>query len=141
MKRRGTGVGCMFYGIGNTGLPNPAAAFVEVLPDTSVNVIGRRGRYRARAPPPWAAAVAAETLGLAIENIHVTWADTQVAPEGGATSRQPPDLHHGQCGEERLHPGHGRAAPDGGGKSWKYRRRTWCSATGRFTAARTRPSA
>ena len=38
MKRRGTGVGCMFYGVGNTGLPNPAAAFVEVLPDTSVNV-------------------------------------------------------------------------------------------------------
>ena len=28
----------MFYGVGNTGLPNPAAAFVEVLPDTSVNV-------------------------------------------------------------------------------------------------------
>ena len=39
MKRRGTGVGCMFYGVGNTGLPNPAAAFVEVLPDSSVNVI------------------------------------------------------------------------------------------------------
>ena len=38
MKLRGTGVGSMFYGVGNTGLPNPAAAFVEVLPDTSVNV-------------------------------------------------------------------------------------------------------
>lgn len=38
MKLRGTGVGSMFYGIGNTGLPNPAAAFCEVLPDTSVNV-------------------------------------------------------------------------------------------------------
>ena len=38
MKLRGTGVGSMFYGVGNTGLPNPAAAFCEVLPDTSVNV-------------------------------------------------------------------------------------------------------
>ena len=33
-----------------------------------------------------AAAIAAETLGLEFENIHVTWADTQIAPEGGATS-------------------------------------------------------
>ena len=31
-------------------------------------------------------AIAAETLGLEFENIHVTWADTQIAPEGGATS-------------------------------------------------------
>ena len=38
MKLRGTGVGSMFYGVGNTGLPNPAAAFCEVLPDTSVNI-------------------------------------------------------------------------------------------------------
>ncbi len=38
MKRRGTGVGCMFYGVGNTGLPNPAAAFVQVLGDTSVRL-------------------------------------------------------------------------------------------------------
>lgn len=85
MKRRGTGVGCMFYGIGNTGLPNPAAAFVEVLPDTSVNVIVGAADI-GQGSSTMAAAVAAETLGLAIENIHVTWADTQVAPEGGATS-------------------------------------------------------
>ena len=29
MKLRGTGVGSMFYGVGNTGLPNPAAAFTS----------------------------------------------------------------------------------------------------------------
>ena len=85
MKLRGTGVGSMFYGIGNTGLPNPAAAFCEVLPDTSVNVtIGAADIGQGVATV--AAAIAAETLGLEFENIHVTWADTQIAPEGGATS-------------------------------------------------------
>ncbi len=55
MKLRGTGVGSMFYGVGNTGLPNPAAAFCEVLPDTSVNVtIGaaRASRALPRLSPP-----------------------------------------------------------------------------------------
>ena len=84
MKLRGTGVGSMFYGIGNTGLPNPAAAFCEVLPDTSVNVtIGAADIGQGVATV--AAAIAAETLGLEFENIPVTWADTQIAPEGGAT--------------------------------------------------------
>ena len=85
MKRRGTGVGSMFYGVGNTGLPNPAAAFVEVLPDTSVNVIVGAADI-GQGSSTMAATIAAETLGLEFENIRVTWADTQIAPEGGATS-------------------------------------------------------
>lgn len=75
----------MFYGVGNTGLPNPAAAFVEVLPDTSVNVsVGAADIGQGSST--MAASIAAETLGLDYENIHVTWADTMYAPEGGATS-------------------------------------------------------
>ena len=85
MKRRGTGVGSMFYGVGNTGLPNPAAAFVEVLPDTSVNVTVGAADI-GQGSSTMAATIAAETLGLEYENIRVTWADTQIAPEGGATS-------------------------------------------------------
>lgn len=85
MKLRGKGVGSMWYGIGNTGLPNPAAAFIEVLNDTSVNLlvgcadIGQ-GSTTAMAQ------IAAEELGLDYENIHVTSADTMVTPEGGASS-------------------------------------------------------
>ena len=85
MIRRGTGVGSMFYGVGNTGLPNPAAAFVEVLPDTSVNVTVGAAEI-GQGSSTMAASVAAETLGLEFENIRVTWADTLVAPEGGASS-------------------------------------------------------
>ena len=84
-KRRGRGYGCMYYGIGNTGLPNPAGAFIEVLPDASVNLmvgcadIGQ-GSTSAMAQ------IAAEELGLEYEDIHVTFANTEVTPEGGATS-------------------------------------------------------
>ncbi len=85
MKRRGTGVGCMFYGVGNTGLPNPAAAFVQVLPDTSVHVTVGAADI-GQGSSTMAASVAAETLGLNYEDIHVVWADTMYAPEGGATS-------------------------------------------------------
>ena len=85
MIKRGTGVGSMFYGVGNTGLPNPAAAFVEVLPDTSVNLTVGAADI-GQGSSTMAASIAAETLGLEFENIHVTWADTMIAPEGGATS-------------------------------------------------------
>lgn len=84
-KRRGRGYGCMYYGVGNTGLPNPAGAFLEVLPDASVNLmvgcadIGQ-GSTSAMAQ------IAAEELGLEYEDIRVTPANTQVTPEGGATS-------------------------------------------------------
>ncbi len=84
-KRRGRGVGCMYYGIGNTGLPNPAGAFLEVLPDASVNLmvgcadIGQ-GSTSAMAQ------IAAEELGLEYDDVRVTFANTQVTPEGGATS-------------------------------------------------------
>ncbi len=85
MKKRGTGVGCMFYGVGNTGLPNPAAAFVQVLPDTSVHVTVGAADI-GQGSSTMAASVAAETLGLNYEDIQVSWADTMFAPEGGATS-------------------------------------------------------
>ena len=59
----------MFYGVGNTGLPNPAAAFVEVLSDTSVNVtVGAADIGQGSSTV--AASIAAETLGLDYENIH-----------------------------------------------------------------------
>ena len=79
MKRRGTGVGCMFYGVGNTGLPNPAAAFVQVLGDTSVHVTVGAADI-GQGSSTMAASVAAETLGLNYEDIHVVWATPCTPP-------------------------------------------------------------
>jgi len=82
---QGIGVGCMFYGIGNTGLPNPSAAFVEVTGDGSVNLMVGCADI-GQGSTTVMAAVAAEELGLAYEDVLVVAADTMVTPEGGATS-------------------------------------------------------
>ncbi|MGL6202406.1 MAG: xanthine dehydrogenase family protein molybdopterin-binding subunit [Lachnospiraceae bacterium] len=84
-KRRGRGYGCMYYGIGNTGLPNPAGAFIEVLADTSVNLMVGCADI-GQGSTSVMAQIAAEELGLEYEDIQVTFANTQVTPEGGATS-------------------------------------------------------
>lgn len=84
-KKIGKGVGCMWYGIGNTGSPNPSAAFVEVLPDATVNlIIG--GADIGQGSSTAIAQIVSEELGLPYDNIHVISADTMVTPEGGATS-------------------------------------------------------
>ena len=93
MKKYGKGVGCMWYGIGNTGLPNPAAAFLEVLGDCSVNLsIGAADIGQGSTTVM--AQIAAEELGLPYESINVTFADTMVTPEGGGHISQPADFYH-----------------------------------------------
>ncbi|ACB85716.1 xanthine dehydrogenase family protein molybdopterin-binding subunit [Natranaerobius thermophilus] len=85
MKQKGIGIGCMWYGIGNTGLPNPASAFVEVHSDCSATVLTGCADI-GQGSDTTMAQIVAETLGLNFENIFVTSADTGVTPESGATS-------------------------------------------------------
>lgn len=85
MKKRGTGIGCMWYGIGNTGLPNPASAFVEWLDDGTANLMVGCADI-GQGSDTVLAQIVAEELGISAENVMVTSADTLVTPEGGATS-------------------------------------------------------
>ncbi|MBP1763425.1 MAG: aerobic-type carbon monoxide dehydrogenase, large subunit CoxL/CutL-like protein [Firmicutes bacterium] len=85
MKKRGTGIGCMWYGIGNTGLPNPASAFVEWLDDGSVNLLVGCADI-GQGSDTVLAQIVAEELGVSFDQINVTSADTMITPDGGATS-------------------------------------------------------
>jgi len=85
MLARGKGIGCMWYGIGNTGLPNPAAAFVEVHADGSVTVLAGCADI-GQGSDTVLAQIVAETLGVTYEKVRVLSADTASTPEGGATS-------------------------------------------------------
>jgi len=85
MKKRGTGIGCMWYGIGNTGLPNPAGAFVEVHGDGSVTALVGCADI-GQGSTTVMAQIVAETIGVNYDDVYVTAADTGVTPEGGATS-------------------------------------------------------
>jgi CO/xanthine dehydrogenase Mo-binding subunit len=83
--RRGKGLGAMMYGIGNTGMQNPATAQVELSGDGSVTLfsgaadIGQGSCTVLRQ-------MAAEVLGLPPEEIKIISADTQKTTNAGATS-------------------------------------------------------
>ena len=75
----------MWYGVGNTGLPNPAAAFVEVHSDCSVTLLTGCADI-GQGSNTVLAQIVAETLGVDYEDVYVISADTGVTPEAGASS-------------------------------------------------------
>jgi CO/xanthine dehydrogenase Mo-binding subunit len=85
MLVKGKGVGCMWYGIGNTGLPNPASAFVEVHMDGTVSVLAGAADIGQGSDTVFGQIVA-EALGVTFDKVLVTSGDTGMTPEGGATS-------------------------------------------------------
>ncbi len=85
MLVRGKGIGCMWYGIGNTGLPNPAAAFVKVHIDGSVTVLAGCADI-GQGSDTVLSQIVAETLGVTFDKVYIKSGDTEATPEGGATS-------------------------------------------------------
>jgi CO/xanthine dehydrogenase Mo-binding subunit len=75
----GRGMACMFYPIGNTERANPSVAFVKINPDGTVIVhvgildVGQGARTVL-------AQIAAEALGIAVENIRIISGDTDSDP-------------------------------------------------------------
>ena len=84
-KKRGIGMGCLYYGIGNTGQPNPAGAFLDVMEDGSAHLMVGAADI-GQGSNTILAQIAAEELGLDFKDIKVTSADTGVTPDGGASS-------------------------------------------------------
>jgi len=84
-KRRGVGIGAMWYGIGNTGVQNPSTAQIEIDPEGVVTLhtgcadIGQGSTTVL-------SQIAAETLGLSPESINIIVADTKFTTNAGATS-------------------------------------------------------
>jgi CO/xanthine dehydrogenase Mo-binding subunit len=85
MNKRGIGIGTMFYGIGNTGHPNPASAFVEVLGDGTAIVLSGAAEI-GQGSDTVLAQIAAEELGISIDEVSIVTADTGVTPDSGHTS-------------------------------------------------------
>jgi CO/xanthine dehydrogenase Mo-binding subunit len=85
MKLRGKGIACFFYGMGNTGKPNPSSAYVELMQDGSANVfcgVADIGQGSCTTMSQ----IAAQELGIPFEMVTFTCADTGVTPEAGITS-------------------------------------------------------
>jgi CO/xanthine dehydrogenase Mo-binding subunit len=85
MKLKGKGMACFFYGMGNTGKPNPSSAFVELMQDGSANVLCGAADIGQGLNTVFTQ-IAAQELGISIKNINIITADTGVTPEAGVTS-------------------------------------------------------
>ncbi|MGD8471314.1 MAG: xanthine dehydrogenase family protein molybdopterin-binding subunit, partial [Desulfobacteraceae bacterium] len=84
-KKRGVGIGCMWYGIGNTGVQNPSTARITM--DRNGNVTLFTGCADiGQGSTTVLAQITAEVLGLTSDSIRLVVADTQCTTNAGATS-------------------------------------------------------
>ncbi len=83
--REGVGLGCMFYGIGNTGVSNPATAQLEWRPDGRV-VLYTGAAEIGQGSDTVLVQLAAERLGLEPGDIDLCRGDTDRTTNAGATS-------------------------------------------------------
>jgi CO/xanthine dehydrogenase Mo-binding subunit len=84
-KKRGVGIGSMWYGIGNTGVQNPSTARIEM--DLSGAVTLYTGCADiGQGSTTVLVQIAAEVLGLAPEAIRTVVGDTRYTTNAGATS-------------------------------------------------------
>ena len=89
-KRRGVGMSCLQHGTGaRFGLPDPASAIVMLNADGSVNLV-TAAADDGQGNRTVLAQIAAEELGMPLEQISVSETDTDIAPLDGGThgSRQ-----------------------------------------------------
>ncbi|MBU2602029.1 MAG: molybdopterin-dependent oxidoreductase [Actinobacteria bacterium] len=85
MILRGVGIGSIYFGIGNTGKPNPSSAFVEVLEDGSVSVLCGAADMGQGSTTTLAQIVASE-LSVSVDRVVMTTADTGTTPDSGVSS-------------------------------------------------------
>jgi CO/xanthine dehydrogenase Mo-binding subunit len=84
-KKRGIGLGCMWYGIGNTGVQNPSTAKIKI--DLGGNIKLYTGCADiGQGSTTILAQIAAEALGITPEEIRLFVADTRCTTNAGATS-------------------------------------------------------
>jgi len=79
MKRRGKGMACMWYPIGFTVMANPSAATVKMNTDGTATLLTGTVETGQGALTVLGQ-IAAETLGLSTEDVHVVSADTDATP-------------------------------------------------------------
>lgn len=83
--RRGVGIGAMWYGIGNTSLPNPSTIRVGLMRDGSF-VIYSGAFDIGQGSNTVVAQIVAETLEAPLDRIRMVTGDTDRTPDAGKTS-------------------------------------------------------
>jgi CO/xanthine dehydrogenase Mo-binding subunit len=84
-RKKGIGIGGMWYGIGNTGTKNPSTAKIKLSPDGRITLYTGAADI-GQGSSTVLAQIAAEVLGIAAESLNLVVADTQRTTSAGATS-------------------------------------------------------
>jgi CO/xanthine dehydrogenase Mo-binding subunit len=85
-KKRGQGIACTFYGLGyGNGFPDTSSAVVEVHEDGTATVLTGATDVGQGSNTVFAQ-IAAEELGLKVDDVTVISADTDVTPDAGTTA-------------------------------------------------------
>jgi len=85
MRKRGRGIACIYFGMGNTAKPNPSSAHVELAEDGSATV--RCGAADLGQGSDTALSqIAAEAIGISPERVTIESADTLTTPDAGNSS-------------------------------------------------------
>ncbi len=96
--RRGVGVAAMWYGCGNTSLPNPSTMRVGLKPDGRI-ALHQGAVDIGQGSNTVIAQILADALGAPIERIDLVSADTDVTPDGGKTSASRQTFVSGKAAE------------------------------------------
>lgn len=86
MKKRGTGLGCAWYGTGyGNGFPDVSSAFVEIHDDGSLTILTGAIDVGQGSSTVFAQ-IAADELGISPEEVTVISGDTDVTPDSGTSA-------------------------------------------------------
>jgi aldehyde oxidoreductase len=97
-KRRGAGLGCMFYGIGNTSLSNPSTMRI------GLSAKGELTLYNGavdigQGSNTILTQIAADALGLPMEQLRIVMGDTDLTADAGKTSASRQTFVSGKAAE------------------------------------------
>lgn len=83
--RHGAGIAAFFYGCGNTALPNPSTVRFGVRPD-GVIVLHQGAVDAGQGANTVIPQIAADALGVPVDQLHIVGPDTHLTPDCGRTS-------------------------------------------------------
>ncbi len=83
--RRGVGIGCMWYGCGNTSMSNPSTLHMGIDPDGVVTLYSG-AQDIGQGTNTTMVQCAADGLGIAMADIRLVWGDTDLTADAGKSS-------------------------------------------------------
>jgi CO/xanthine dehydrogenase Mo-binding subunit/aerobic-type carbon monoxide dehydrogenase small subunit (CoxS/CutS family) len=85
VRRRGVGIGCMWYGCGNTSLSNPSTMRMGIAGDGTVTLYSG-AQDIGQGTNTTMVQAAADGLGIAMAKVRLVWGDTDRTPDSGKSS-------------------------------------------------------